>query len=59
VIYHLVKICGFFEHSAKLGCARCLKEFLGGMGNKDYSGFYREQWESTIKMHTPEKLFNK
>lgn len=38
------KTCGFLGHSARLGCSRCKKEFPGGIGNKDYSGFDRSQW---------------
>lgn len=38
------KICGFLGHSARLGCSRCLKEFVGGVGSMDYSGFDRENW---------------
>jgi len=33
------KVCGFLSHSATLGCSKCLKEFPGAVGNKDYSGF--------------------
>ena len=51
------KICGFLGHSAKLGCARCLKEFPGGVGNKDYSGFDREQWEKRNKDAHNRKAF--
>ena len=35
------KLCGFLGHSACLGCSRCFKEFDGGVGDKDYSGFDR------------------
>ena len=35
------KLCGFLGHSARLGCSKCLREFPGGIGNKDYSGFDR------------------
>jgi len=45
------KICTFLGQSAKLGCERCLKEFLGGVNCKNYSGFYREQWEKWNKAH--------
>ena len=38
------KTCGFLAHSANLGCTRCLKRFPGDVGNKDYSGFDRENW---------------
>ena len=38
------KVCGFLSHSATLGCSRCLKEFNGSIGQKDYSGFIRETW---------------
>jgi len=43
------KICTFLGRSAKLGCARCLKEFPGGVNYKNYFGFYREQWEKWNK----------
>jgi hypothetical protein len=39
------KTCGFLGHSANLGCSRCLKFFPGQVGNKDYSGFDRTEWE--------------
>lgn len=38
------KICGFLGHSARLGCSRCFKEFIGGVGTMDYSGFDRDNW---------------
>ena len=38
------KTFGFLGHSARLGCARCLKEFPGGVGRMDYSGFDRDNW---------------
>ena len=38
------KICGFLGHTARLGCTKCLKEFTGGVGAKDYSGFDRDKW---------------
>lgn len=43
------KTCGFLGHAARLGCTRCQKEFLGGFGNKDYSGFDRENWVARTK----------
>ena len=46
------KICGFLGHNARLGCTRCLKEFTGGVGSKDYSGFDRQKWtERTREIH--------
>lgn len=46
------KSCGFLSHSARLGCSRCLKEFPGGVGSQDYSGFDRQQWSPrTDKEH--------
>ena len=39
------KACGFLSYSAKLGCSRCLKVFPGKVGEQDYSGFDRSQWE--------------
>ena len=38
------KVFGFLGHSARLGCSRCLKSFLGSFGSMDYSGFDRENW---------------
>ena len=38
------KLCGFKGHNANLGCSRCAKEFPGGFGCKDYSGFNRDSW---------------
>ncbi len=37
---------GFLGHAAKLGCSKCLKQFPGGIGTKDYSGFDLSQWPS-------------
>ena len=45
------KICGFLGHNARLGCSRCLKEFLGGVGAKDYSGFDRQCWGTENQNH--------
>ena len=38
------KVCGFLSHSATYGCSKCKKEFPGGVGNKDYSGFDSDNW---------------
>lgn len=38
------KACGFLSHSALFGCSKCYKEFSGGVGQKDYSGFNRDSW---------------
>ena len=38
------KVAGFLGHSARYGCSRCLKEFPGGFGKRDYSGFDRNTW---------------
>ena len=38
------KVAGFLSHSATLGCSKCLKEFSGGFGQKDYSGFNCSSW---------------
>lgn len=38
------KICGFPSYTARYGCSRCHKEFLGSVGSMDYSGFDREKW---------------
>ena len=32
---------GFLGHMATLGCSKCLKEFQGNVGSKNYSGFNR------------------
>lgn len=38
------KVAGFLSHSATYGCSRCLKQFPGRVGEKDYSGFDRSLW---------------
>ena len=38
------KICGFWSHSANIGCSRCLKQFGGGETRK-VGGFERQLWE--------------
>ena len=40
------KACGFLSHSALLGCTKCHKIFPGSVGNKDYSGFDRNNWRA-------------
>ena len=46
------KVCGFLGHSARLGCSKCLKEFPGPVGCKDYSGFNRSLWpQRTLQEH--------
>lgn len=40
------KACGFLACNARLGCSRCLKEFSGGVGNQDFSGFERSNWHA-------------
>ena len=40
------KTCGFLGHTARLGCTKCKKVFPGAIGNKDYSAFNRESWDS-------------
>ena len=54
------KTCGFLGHSARLGCTRCLKEFPGGFGKKDYSGFDRDKWVPRNKSnhHSSIKIIN-
>ena len=39
------KLCGFLSFNARLGCTRCWKEFPGEVGDRDYSGFDRENWK--------------
>lgn len=47
------KLCGFLGHTANLGCSKCYKVFPGTVGNKDYSGFDRDQWQKReIKDHS-------
>lgn len=38
------KVNGFLGHTAIRGCSKCLKEFPGGVGQKDYSGFDLSLW---------------
>ena len=38
------KVGGFLGHAARHGCSKCMKEFPGTIGNKDYSGFDRTAW---------------
>ena len=38
------KTCGFLNYNARFGCSRCWKQFSGGVGSMDYSGFDRENW---------------
>lgn len=38
------KFNGFIGHNGKYGCSKCLKEFKGGVGRMDYSGFNRNDW---------------
>ena len=40
------KTCGFLGHTAKLGCSKCKKVFPGGVGDKSYAGFDRENWHA-------------
>lgn len=49
------KLCGFLGHSATVGCSRCKKQFPGDIGQKDYSGFDRQNWISrTTEQHRSE-----
>ena len=46
------KVCGFLGHSAVHGCSKCMKEFPGKIGHRDYSGFDRSQWkERSLEEH--------
>lgn len=38
------KLCGFLGHAATVGCSRCLKQFPGAFGCKNYGGFDTENW---------------
>lgn len=40
------KVGGFLGHAARHGCSKCMKEFPGSVGNKDYSGFNWSSWTS-------------
>ena len=40
------KVCGFLGHTAALGCNKCFKKFnVRSVGDVDYSGFDRENWQ--------------
>ena len=45
------KTCGFLSHFAHLGCCKCLKEFPGGVGCKNYAGFDRRNWKLRKNEH--------
>ena len=46
------KVCGFLGHAANYGCSKCLKQFPGDIGEKDYSGFIRSSWpKRTLEQH--------
>ncbi len=46
------KVSGFLDHTANLGCSKCMKNFPGAVGQKDYLGFDREQWvKRTAQSH--------
>lgn len=38
------KLCGFLSFNARFGCTRCLKQFVGEVGNQNFSDFDREKW---------------
>ncbi|KAL3879731.1 hypothetical protein ACJMK2_032017 [Sinanodonta woodiana] len=38
------KHCGFLGHSATMGCNKCMKAFIGGIGEKNYGGFNLSEW---------------
>ena len=38
------KVCGFLGHAGVLGCSKCMKNFPGHLGSRDYSGFDRSCW---------------
>ena len=38
------KVCGFLSFTAKFGCSRCMKEFSGSFGDRNYAGFDRSNW---------------
>jgi len=58
------KVCGFLGHTARLGCSKCLKEFVtGSFGDKvNYGGFsecsarnesdHREQAQRSLEKNT-------
>ena len=39
------KAVGLLSYNARLGCSKCLKEFTGPVGSRNYSGFDRSQWK--------------
>ena len=51
------KVCGFLGHSANLGCSKCMKQFPGVVGKKDYSGFNRTEWTKRTNETHRESLF--
>jgi len=50
------KVCGFLGHSATVGCSKCMKKFPGKVGEKDYSGFDRTQWEQRTLDHHKQSI---
>ena len=34
------------SYNARYGCSRCLKPFVGSVGNQDFSGFDRNLWQN-------------
>lgn len=38
------KLCGFLGHSATMGCNKCMKQFEGIIGQKNYGGFNVREW---------------
>ena len=51
------KLCGFLGHMAYFGCTKCKKGFPGGIGNKDYSGYDRQNWTArTNEAHRRDAL---
>ena len=39
------KLAGFLGHSATMGCNKCMKEFPGLVGQKNYGGFEISNWK--------------
>ena len=45
----------FLGHAAVLGCSKCKKRFPGKIGERDYSGFDKENWpKRTNESHRAE-----
>lgn len=43
--YSQIEFVKLLRHNATVGCSKCKKMFPGGIGNKDFSGFDRNNWQ--------------